>query len=140
MTKTQGKVRDLDYIFDSVREDMNREIKALGHKSLLRRDFKRIVKRYFKHLFDRIVYNYESVELWRALGVIHGHKILCTRYNPYRFDVNKTDGYYYFYFWESPKRYIETRFKPNSKWKKLIFQNVLSGGDYPEITEDMYKI
>ena len=142
---TDSKYNDRTYgllkVYDLIKDDLNAELKAKGFREMSPRRFKRIIKHYFKHIYNRVVYKYQSVELYDRFGTVLGHKILCTEFNPKNIDVNATDGYYYFIFWQRPKAYRRWKFFPAPIWKKRIFQNVRdNGGDYPEINEMTYGI
>jgi hypothetical protein len=139
--KLKDKPYDIIALFNEVKSDMNKELNANGYKSIGSRSFKQAVKHYFKHICNRVIYKYQTVEIYNRFGSLTGHKILCTEYNPPNIDVNKTDGYFFFLFWRRPKAYVRWAFKLAPIWKKRIFQNVRdNGGDYPEINEMTYGI
>lgn len=140
MTKKKlSKISSIEDIFNSVKDEMNAELIANGFKPIGFTYFKRIVKRYWKTIMDRVIYKYDVVEIWKNRGTLCAHKIMCTNFNPHGIDVNKTDGYFYFIFWDRPKcnRYFKLNVAPILK--KRQYQNVvLNGGDYPEIMEESY--
>lgn len=127
---------NLEDIFESVKDELNKELKENGFQPIGLRTFKRVVKYYFKNLFMRVIYKFDDVELYHKMGFISGNKILCTSFNPKNIDVNLTDGYYYFLHWNAPKTYRRWSFTPSVMWKKKIFNNVRHNGkDYPELEE-----
>jgi hypothetical protein len=120
-------------IYDNVIDNLNEELRRNGYRIITLRKFKQIVKHYFKHMFNRCIYKYQTVELYEKMGTLTGHKILCTEFNPKGVDVNKTDGYFYYIFWLRPAKYLRWAFTLAPIWKKRQFQNVRDNqGDYPE--------
>lgn len=126
-------------LYEVIKDDMNNELRDAGFCEIGLRTFKQVIKHYYKSIMNRVIYRYETVELYNSFGTMTGHKILCTRFNPFAIDINKTDGYFYFTFWLRPRKYTKWSFKMAPIWKKRIFQNVRdNGGDYPELNEMTY--
>ena len=137
--KYNNGVYDIVRLYDLIKDSLNEELKENGFRPIGLRNFKQVVKHYFKHIFNRVVYKYETVELYDRFGTVTGNKKLCTDFNPRYVDVNKTDGYVYFILWLRPKKYRKWAFFPAPIWKKRQFQNVRDNkGDYPEVNEMTY--
>ncbi len=138
MTKQTSNsiLRNLTDVYFLVEEEMNKELIDNGYRRITLRTFKSVIKTYWKEMCRRIVYNYESVEIYPQRGVLTGNKIYCTQFNPRAIDINKTDGYYYFINWDKPMKYRNAKLKPCSMWKKRQYRNVVdNGADYPELME-----
>lgn len=137
--KYKNKIYTIDKLYELIKDSLNEELKANGYRKIGLRSFKQVIKHYFKHIYNRVVYNYETVEIYDRFGTLTGNKKLCTEFNPKYIDVNKTDGYFYFMLWLRPKAYRRWAFKPAPIWKKRQFQNVRdNGGDYPEVNDKTY--
>ena len=137
---------NLNTIYSSILDEVNAKAKAKNKYSscsgiyLGKKRFNKIIKTYFKILFERVIYKYQSVEFYRNFGVIQAHKILCTKFNPKFINIMKTDGYFYFLFWDKPKDFYYHKFLPCKNWKTKLFKNVIdNGADYPEIYENTYR-
>ena len=140
---TENKYKENTYsiikLYSIVKDSMNKELKDNGYRPIGSAIFKRTIKHYFKHIFNRVVYKHETVELYNSFGTLTGNKKLCTQFNPKYVDVNKTDGYFYFILWLRPKKYRRWAFKPAPIWKKRQFQNYRDNNvDYPEVNEMTY--
>jgi hypothetical protein len=132
-------MRNSQDVYDYVKDDLNQELRDNGYRTINYKRFKNYVYNYWKEVYTRVVYKYESVILGGYMGSLHGHKILCTRFNPFAIDVNKTDGYFYFIFWHRPKLYGKYGIIIPRPWKRKMFRNVIdNGADYPEILENQY--
>ena len=137
--KSNSIVYNTDDIYEMVKDDMLVELKANGYRSVRLRQFRHIVYHYWKVVYNLVIYKYETVELGNYLGWLTGKKILCTKFNPINLDINATDGFYYFIFWDRPKKLTHVKMKVPSTWKKKLFNNVrYNGADYPEIIEGEY--
>jgi hypothetical protein len=137
--KSNSILRGARDVYDYVIEDLNKELRANGYRKISYARFKNYIYHYWREVFTRVVFNYESVELGGYFGSLHGHKILCTRFNPFALDINKTDGYYYFIFWHRPKTLARYGVRIPKPWKRKMYRNVIdNGADYPEILENQY--
>tara|TARA_R110002020_G_scaffold395856_1_gene605889 strand:- start:577 stop:1113 length:537 start_codon:yes stop_codon:yes gene_type:complete len=135
------------------KEDVNIDISKLNKgrtnvKNIGYRLYGDIIRSYFSIVFRQIIKGY-TYPLLNKFGWLKVVKTLCTRYNPstYSFkkvdgkiirkkielNVNKTDGFFYFVFWDCPKKYRHYRLKVSPKWKRLLFKGVIEDEmDYPD--------
>jgi hypothetical protein len=112
--------------------------------------YRKIIKEYFRLVFEEAITTGKRVSLFRYFGYFYCAKTLCTRYNPRSFyfvtengikkrierkiDINKTGGFFYFMFWDSPLKYRGYKLSLTIKWKKLIFNKGVSQDIYRDIT------
>lgn len=140
-------------VYLRTREDVNEDISKLPKsrtkvRNIGYRLYGDIIRLYFSIIFREILKGY-TYPLLNKFGFLKAVKTLCTRYNPstYTFktikgkvirekvelDINKTDGFFYFIFWDSPKKYRHYRFRTSPKWKSLLFKGVIEDEmDYPD--------
>ncbi len=140
-------------IYLRTKEEVNKDISELPKsytnvRNIGYRLYGDIVRTYFKLIFIEILNGF-SYPLLNKFGFLRAVKTLCTRYNPSTFsfkkingktirekidlDINKTDGFFYFIFWDSPKKYRHYRFRPSKKWKSLLFKQVTEKEmDFPD--------
>jgi hypothetical protein len=116
------------------------------------RVFAMVVKMYFKIAFGMLIEGM-SVPLLNKFGVLNVVKTKCIRYNPFRiaFYTDETgkkvrkkvklklkSGYWYFVFWDAPKKWRQYRFNINIKYKRAYMELVEDGYDYLDYTLDGY--
>lgn len=135
----QNNWTNLEDLYHRIEKDMNADLKRNGFKNCGIKIFRSVVKNYWRTIMNRVVYLFDEVELWNKFGTLGVRKILCTEFNPENIDVNKTDGYFYFIFWNRPLKYMKMTLKACGVWKKRAYQNVVfNGKDYPEIIRGQY--
>ncbi len=140
-------------IYLQTKDEVNKDILKLQKgrtnvKNIGYRLYGDIIRSYFSIVFRQLLKGY-SYPLLNKFGFLKVVKTLCTRYNPstYTFktinnkvvrekvelDINKTDGFFYFIFWDSPKKYRHYRLRVSRKWKSLLFKGVIEDDmDYPD--------
>jgi len=140
-------------IYLRTKGDVNKDISNLiksrtNVKNIGYRLYGDIIRSYFSIVFREIIKGY-TYPLLNKFGFFKVVKTLCTRYNPSTFsfkkingkiirekvelNINKTDGFFYFIFWDSPKKYRHYRFRTSRKWKSLLFKGVIENEmDYPD--------
>jgi hypothetical protein len=121
-------------------------------KEVTYRTFAMVIKMYFKISFEMLLKGM-SVPLLNKFGILNIVKTKCIRYNPFRFAVYKDEsgkviskkvkiklrsGYWYFVFWDSPKKWRQYRFNINIKYKRAYMELVNDGFDYLDYTLDGY--
>lgn len=115
--------------------------------------FYTVIKTYLTIVFERIVAG-EKVKLWgrtrrQSLQVVktkplryepskkHIRRNADGTYNVYekKIDYHKTDGFMYFVFWDSPKKYRTHKFYAHGTWKAAFMRKVFNEGfDYEDKT------
>lgn len=140
-------------IYLLTREEVKKDILKLPKgrtnvKNIGYRLYGDIIRSYFAIIFRKLLEGY-SYPLLNKFGTLKAVKTLCTRYNPSTFtflrkdnklirkkvelDINKTDGFFYFIFWDSAKKYRHYRLKVSPKWKTILFKKVKEEEmDYPD--------
>jgi hypothetical protein len=105
--------------------------------------FKTIVMSYMRILLTRTI-NGEITHLHNKFGDIYPVKTKAIRYNLMRWvftkengsvvrkkekvNLNKTNGYAYFVFWNSPKIYRHHRLRLSRTWYKKLLDNIFNNG------------
>lgn len=110
--------------------------------------FSKIMYLYFKLVFEHIISGF-SFPLWNKFGTFSIVKTKCTRYLPKRFSFYKdkngnlvtqnvpcTNGfeYWYFMFWDAPKKFRHYKALMNIKYKVKYMEMVRDGFDYLDYT------
>lgn len=163
MSKTQFKIRDdrkqtkfvehEDLYHHMMERGVQDKLKSLKQKEIRKVTSKlvrAVMREYFKSVFEDAIYLGKRVTLFRWFGYVYGAKTMCTRYNPKSFyfvtengkrirkerkiDVNKTGGFFYFMFWDSPLKWRNYRLRTVRRWSSEIFQNAQAGFDYIDIS------
>jgi hypothetical protein len=116
------------------------------------RTFSKVISCYFKIYFQELIKG-KTVVLFNKFGKLNVVKTNCIRYNPkktvfYKDENNKTKsklvnldlklGYWYFVFWDAPKKYRQYKFKIDLKYKHMYMKKVKDGYDYLDISLDKY--
>jgi hypothetical protein len=102
--------------------------------------FKTIVMAYMREMLNEVV-NGNIGTLYNRFGELYAVKSKAIRYNPYtwlfkkvdgktvrervKVDLNKTNGYVFFVFWNAPKIYRHYKLKLSRTWNKKLLDNVL---------------
>jgi hypothetical protein len=138
-------------IYHVVEKKMRSEIKERGFGDTSFQKFTKIVGMYFTKVFMRCIYENDSVPLYNGFGKIDAVKSLCTKYNPKKikyatdedgnlftyeakYDVEKTEGYFYFLHWKLPRKYSWYKFLSAPKWKRMVYRNAKAGNDYLDVS------
>jgi hypothetical protein len=142
-------------IYGEVKEEINEELSKLPSgrtrvKRITYRLFGDIVRSYLKICLRDVVIKGYGFPLLNKFGELRAVKTLATRYNPstYTFskengkvvrrkvkiNVNKSDGYVTFIFWNCAKKYRHYKMSFARKWKKLLFEQYQSGLELPDIS------
>jgi hypothetical protein len=142
-------------VFNEVEDEVNKEIDKIpiGRtrvKRITYRLFGDIIRMYFKICFREVIVRGYGFPLLNKFGELRAVKTLATRYNPTTFtwvkengkairklvklDLNKTNGYMFFVFWDCPKKYRHFKLKLSPKWKSLLFKQYQDGMEFPDIS------
>jgi hypothetical protein len=141
--------KDIDRRLHRVSYGNGRYIKSIPYKV-----FAAIVYAYCTELLLESLKNRMSC-FYNRFGDIYPVKTKAIRYNPYTYhfkrdaenniirekvklDLNKTNGYVYFFFWNAPKRYRHYRFKVSKVWKLRLLEKIEQGFDVMNITLTKY--
>tara|TARA_R110002020_G_scaffold2532_10_gene12191 strand:+ start:2958 stop:3503 length:546 start_codon:yes stop_codon:yes gene_type:complete len=143
----------LESIYKLIEDNVNNRFKKKGLRYKFNyRMLTKAVGNYFRDVLFRVIENNEDVKLVSKLGTFSLSKVLCTKYNPtkfftYRkdgklitkkmkFDVNKTDGYFYYIYWNRVKAYRRCKIRFSRRWKRMIYKEmVLNFGDCVDNTK-----
>ena len=144
-------------VFEECKSEIDKGLKAFPKgvtksKQISYRVFAKVVSLYFKILFQMLIEG-ASVPLLNKFGILNVVKTKCTRYNPSRISffkdeqgkvvrkikkLNTNFGYWYFVFWDAPKKLRHYQFNINIKYKHKYMEMVESGFDYLDYTLDKY--
>jgi len=144
-------------VYEECKEDINYGLLCLPRnttkiKSISYRLFSKVIRMYFILSFE-ILLKGLSVPLLNKFGVLNIVKTKCIRYNPRRiifytdesgnkvrknFKFKLDNGYWYFVFWDAPKRLRQYRFNINIKYKRAYMDLVNKGFDYLDYSLDSY--
>ena len=114
-------------------------------------DFTKVVTLYFYYLFIEVIKEGTIFKMYQRFGNLLAVKTKCTRYTPKTvyfkrnkkgeikvesryLDLNKTNGYVPFVFWDSPAKWRHYRFKPVIKFRRMIYNSFINGTDYLDYT------
>jgi len=138
----------LDSRLNKVNYGKGKNIKHVNYKV-----FKTIVMAYMRILLSSTV-NGKINSLYNRFGDIYAVKAKAIRYNPMRWvftkengkvvrkqekvDLNKTNGYVYFIFWNNPKIYRHYKLKLSRTWIKELLNNVFRGMDVLDVSLNKY--
>lgn len=139
----------MDSRLNKVNYGKGRHIKHVNYKV-----FKTIVMAYMREMLKEVVEGYTGT-LYNRFGELYAVKSKAIRYNPYRWvfkkvdgevvrervkiDLNKTNGYVYFVFWNAPKIYRHYKLKLSRTWNKRLLDNVFNNRlDLLDITMNKY--
>ncbi len=121
-------------------------------KTVSYRTFAMVVGMYFKIAFKMLIEGM-SIPLLNKFGILNVVKTKCIRYNPFRISFYKDEsgkvvrkkvkvklrsGYWYFVFWDCPKKWRQYRFNIDIKYKRAYMELVEDGFDYLDYTLDSY--
>lgn len=121
-------------------------------KEITYRMFSEVVRLYLTIAFKMLVEGM-SVPLLNKFGILNVVKTKCIRYSPFRIAFYRDEtgkrirkkikleiknGYWYFVFWDSPKKWRQYRFNINIKYKREYMELVKDGYDYLDYTLDGY--
>jgi hypothetical protein len=141
--------KDIDRRLYRVNYGNGRYIKSIPYKV-----FATIVYAYCSELLQESLKNRMS-SFYNRFGDIYPVKTKAIRYNPFTYhfkkdssgnvirekvklDLNRTNGYVYFFFWNAPKRYRHYRFKVSRVWKLRLLEKINEGFDVMNITLTKY--
>jgi len=144
-------------VFLECTEDINKEMLSYDgsvrkSKKISYRVFANVVRLYFKLAFEMLIDGL-SVPLLNKFGILNVVKTKCIRYNPKRISFYKDKnggvirkevkcktnfGYWYFVFWDAPKKLRQYKFKIDLKYKIQYMDKVNDGFDYLDYTLDGY--
>lgn len=142
-------------VFEECRDEIDSSLMAFPKgvtksKRITWRVFSKVIRLYFTIAFKMLV-NGSSVPLLNKFGILNVVKTKCTRYNPYRIafyrdetgelvrkkvKINTRFGYWYFVFWNAPKKLRQYRFNIDIKYKRMYMSEVENGLDYIDYTLD----
>ena len=144
-------------VFLEAKENIDKKLQALPKgvtksKRINYRTFSKIVSLYFSILFKSLIEG-KNVALMNRFGVLNVVKTKCIRRNPWSWSFKRTStgkvirekikhktklGYWYFVFWDAPKRLRQYRFDINIKYKREYMKMVEGGFDYLDYSLDKY--
>lgn len=144
-------------VFTECKDDIDVELQKLPKgitksKRINYRTFSKVISMYFAIKFKSLIKG-DRVSLLNRFGFLNVVKTNCIRYNPYRFStftdengnfkckkikIKLNMGYWYFVFWDAPKRFRQYRFHINIKYKHLYMDLVNGGQDYLDYSLDSY--
>lgn len=100
--------------------------------------FTKIIKVYLRKVMKCIIEKKREVNFPQNFGKMFLAKILCTRFNPVRFqralDIDSYDGYFHFIAWDREGDARRTKMYMSRIWKKEIMKDMGNGGDCIDIT------
>jgi len=121
-------------------------------KAISYRLFSQVVRMYFTIAF-KILITGVPFPLLNKFGILNVVKAKCIRYNPFRISfytdesgnrirekvkIKLKNGYWYFVFWDAPKRFRQYRFNIDRKYKRAYMKLVEDGYDYLDYSLDKY--
>jgi len=144
-------------VYEECQEDITLELNkfpkgVIKSKEISYRVFAMVVRMYFIIAFEVLIKGV-SVPLLNKFGILNVVKAQCIRYNPFRISFYKDElgkvirkkvkiktksGYWYFVFWDAPKKLRQYRFNINIKYKRAYMKLVEDGYDYLDYTLDGY--
>jgi hypothetical protein len=144
-------------VFNECESDISNSLKELPKgvtksKNIRYRVFAKVVHLYCKIVFKMIIEG-KNVPLYNRFGKLNVVKTKCIRYNPFKFvfkkdelgkvirekvKINLKSGYWFFVFWDCPKRLRHYRFNIDMKYKIEYMKKVEDGFDYLDYTLDKY--
>lgn len=143
-------------IYEDCREEIKIGLKEITDKQDNKRvisykEFYKIVSLYLSKVFDNLINGY-SFRLYNHFGVLRVVKTYMIRYNARTYSFKRVNGkiirevkklenkngYWYFIFWDTGKKYRHYRFKADIKYKRQYMEKVNNGFDYLDISLDKY--
>lgn len=144
-------------VFNECKDDISKDLKELPtgitkSKNIRYRVFAQVIHLYLAIVF-RMIIEGKIIPLYNRFGKLNVVKTKCTRYNPFKFVFTKDtlgkvtrekvkiklrSGYWFFVFWDAPKRLRHYRFNIDLKYKVEYMKKVEQGFDYLDYTLDKY--
>ena len=138
---------ELDKGISSIENIKGTKVKAISYRL-----FSKVIRMYFTIAF-KILITGVPVPLLNKFGILTVVKTQCIRYNPFRIafytdesgnkirkkvKIKTRSGYWYFVFWDAPKKLRQYRFNIDIKYKVAYMKLVEDGYDYLDYTLDGY--
>jgi hypothetical protein len=144
-------------VFEESKDGIDKGLKEfpIGVSKMKRitwRVFSKVIRTYFTIAFKELVDGY-SVTLLNKFGILNVVKTKCVRYNPTKIAFYKDEqgelvrkkiklktsfGYWYFVFWDAPKKLRQYRFHIDLKYKIQYMVKVGEGFDYLDYSLNDY--
>jgi hypothetical protein len=144
-------------VYEECKDDMTFALSefprgVIKSKEISYRVFAKVVRMYFTIAFEMLIKG-TAVPLLNKFGILNVVKTQCIRYNPFRISFFKDEtgkvirkkvkldtksGYWFFVFWDAPKKLRQYKFNINIKYKRAYMKLVEDGYDYLDYTLDGY--
>ena len=144
-------------VFNECKDDIDIGLQAfekgVTKSSKIRyRVFAQVIHLYFKIVFKMVIEG-KNVPLLNKFGKLSVVKTKCIRYNPFKFVFTKDElgkvirekvkikmdsSYWFFVFWDCPKRLRHYRFNIGIKYKVEYMKKVEGGFDYLDYSLNKY--
>lgn len=134
----------LRHIYNDSIEEIEEKLKGISNlkkRTVSYRDFSRIIRCYFREIFEILLKGY-SYDLFNKFGRLRIVKTKTNRYKPnyYIKDKSKIDdsftkNYWHFLFWDCGKKWRMYEFTMSSSYKKIMMRKVNMGFEYEDYTD-----
>lgn len=144
-------------VFEECKDDIDKNLQSypIGVTKMKRityRNFSKVVRLYFTLSFKLLIEG-KSVPLLNKFGILNVVKTRCIRYNPSKISFYKDDqgkvvrkriklktksGFWYFVFWDAPKKLRHYKFNIDIKFKHQYMDKVNEGFDYLDYSLNRY--